>query len=231
MNHQEILSKVDHTLLAPAATWSEIRRLCDDAVQYKTASVCIPASYVKRAKEYVGDRMAVCTVVGFPNGYSTTAAKVFETQDALRGGADEIDMVINLGYLKDGRYDLELEEIRRIKQACGGHVLKVIVETCLLTREEKIRMCETVTASGADYIKTSTGFSTAGATFDDVALFAAHVGPHVKIKAAGGISTLRDAETFLSLGASRLGTSRIIKLMKQEEAGRNEKHESIGEGV
>lgn len=218
MNNQEILSKVDHTLLTQTATWSEIRQICDDAVKYGTASVCIPASYVKRAKEYVGDKMAVCTVIGFPNGYSTTAAKVFETQDALKNGADEIDMVVNLGFIKDGLYDLQLEEIREIKKACGSHILKVIVETCLLTEEEKIRICEVVTASGADYIKTSTGFSTAGATFADVALFAAHVGPNVKIKAAGGITSLQDAEKFISLGASRLGTSRIIKLIKNEEA-------------
>lgn len=218
MNHQEILSKVDHTLLAQTATWAEIQQICDDAVQYGTASVCIPASYVKRAKAYVGDKMAVCTVIGFPNGYSTTSVKVFETEDALKNGADEIDMVANLGFIKDGRYDLQLEEIREIKKACGSHILKVIIETCLLTEEEKIRMCEVVTASGADYIKTSTGFSTAGATFADVALFAAHVGPNVKIKAAGGISSLQDAERFISLGASRLGTSRIIKLIKNEEA-------------
>lgn len=218
MNNQEILSKVDHTLLAQTATWAEIQQICDDAVQYGTASVCIPASYVKRAKAYVGNKMAVCTVIGFPNGYSTTAVKVFETQDALKNGADEIDMVVNLGFIKDGRYDLQLEEIREIKKACGTHILKVIIETCLLTEEEKIRMCEVVTASGADYIKTSTGFSTAGATFADVALFAAHVGPNVKIKAAGGISSLQDAEKFISLGASRLGTSRIIKIIKNEEA-------------
>lgn len=218
MNNQEILSKVDHTLLAQTATWAEIQQICDDAVRYGTASVCIPASYVKRAKAYVGNKMAVCTVIGFPNGYSTTAVKVFETQDALKNGADEIDMVVNLGFIKDGRYDLQLEEIREIKKACGTHILKVIIETCLLTEEEKIRMCEVVTASGADYIKTSTGFSTAGATFADVALFAAHVGPNVKIKAAGGISSLQDAEKFISLGASRLGTSRIIKIIKNEEA-------------
>lgn len=218
MDRQKILSMVDHTLLTQTATWEEIRRICDEAIRYGTASVCIPASYVKRAKGYVGDRMAVCTVIGFPNGYSTTAAKVFETQDAIANGADEIDMVINLGYVKDGLYDLQLEEIRQIKQACRGHLLKVIVETCLLTGEEKIRMCQVVTESGADFIKTSTGFSTGGATFEDVALFRKYVGPRVRIKAAGGISSLEDAERFIELGASRLGTSRIVKLIQQEEA-------------
>lgn len=218
MEIQKILAAVDHTLLTQDATWAEIQQICDDAVQYRTASVCIPAAYVKRAKEYVGNRMAVCTVIGFPNGYSTTAVKIFEAQDALRNGADEIDMVINIGWIKDGLYDRELDEIRQVKAACGDHILKVIVETCLLTREEKIRMCQTVTASGADFIKTSTGFSTAGATFEDVALFREHIGPRVKIKAAGGIRTLEDAERFLELGASRLGTSRIIKLIKGGEA-------------
>ena len=218
MDRQKTLSMVDHTLLTQTATWKEIRRICDEAIRYGTASVCIPASYVKRAKEYVGDRMAVCTVIGFPNGYSTTASKVFETQDAIANGADEIDMVVNIGYIKDGLYDLQLGEIRQIKQACGGHILKVIVETCLLTKEEKIRMCQVVTESGADFIKTSTGFSTGGATFDDVALFRKYVGPQVRIKAAGGISSLEDAERFIELGASRLGTSRIVKLIQQEEA-------------
>ncbi|WP_312694547.1 deoxyribose-phosphate aldolase [Caproiciproducens sp.] len=218
MDHQEILSKVDHTLLAQTATWDEIQQICDDAVKYRTASVCIPASYVKRAKEYVGGKMAVCTVIGFPNGYSTTAAKVFEAKDAIQNGADEIDMVINIGYVKDGLYDLQLDEIKQVKEACGTHLLKVIIETCLLTDEEKIKMCEVVTKSGADFIKTSTGFSTAGATFDDVALFASHVGPNVRIKAAGGIKTMDDAEKFVSFGASRLGTSRIIKIIKNEEA-------------
>ena len=220
MNQKEILEKVDHTLLTQTATWAEIKQICDDAVQYGTASVCIPASYVKRAKEYVGDKMAVCTVIGFPNGYATTAVKVFEAKDAIQNGADEIDMVINLGYVKDGLYDLQLEEIKQVKAACGSHILKVIIETCLLTGEEKIKMCEVVTKSGADFIKTSTGFSTAGATFEDVALFKKHVGPNVKIKAAGGIKTMDDAEKFVSLGASRLGTSRIIKLIKKEEAHR-----------
>lgn len=218
MDHQEILSKVDHTLLAQTATWDEIKQICDDAVKYSTASVCIPASYVKRAKEYVGGKMAVCTVIGFPNGYSTTAVKVFEAKDAIQNGADEIDMVINIGYVKDGLYDLQLDEIKQVKAACGTHLLKVIIETCLLTDAEKIKMCEVVTESGADFIKTSTGFSTAGATFDDVALFAAHVGSNVRIKAAGGIKTMEDAEKFVSLGASRLGTSRIIKIIINEEA-------------
>ncbi|NLG93262.1 MAG: deoxyribose-phosphate aldolase [Clostridiales bacterium] len=218
MNQKEILEKVDHTLLTQTATWAEIKQICDDAVHYGTASVCIPAAYVKRAKEYVGEKMVVCTVIGFPNGYATTAAKVFEAKDAIQNGADEIDMVINLGYVKDGLYDLQLEEIKQVKAACGNHILKVIIETCLLTEEEKIKMCEVVTESGADYIKTSTGFSTAGATFEDVALFKKHVGPNVKIKAAGGIKTMEDAERFVSLGASRLGTSRIIKLIKNEEA-------------
>lgn len=218
MDYQTILSMVDHTLLTQTATWAEIRQICDDAMQYGTASVCIPASYVKRAKEYMGDRMAVCTVIGFPNGYSTTASKVFETKDAIANGADEIDMVVNIGYIKDGLYDLQLDEIRQIKAACGDRILKVIIETCLLTEEEKIRMCQIVTESGADFIKTSTGFSTAGATFADVELFRKHVGPQVRIKAAGGISSMDDAQHFIELGASRLGTSRIIKLIKNEEA-------------
>ena len=218
MDNKEILSKVDHTLLTQTATWAEIKQICDDAVQYHTASVCIPASYVKRAKDYVGGKMAVCTVIGFPNGYSTTAVKVFEAKDAIKNGADEIDMVINIGYIKDGLYELQLDEIKQVKAACGNRVLKVIIETCLLTDEEKIKMCRVVTDSGADFIKTSTGFSTAGATFDDVALFAKHIGSNVRIKAAGGIQTLDDAERFISLGASRLGTSRIIKIIKNEEA-------------
>ncbi|MCD8076996.1 MAG: deoxyribose-phosphate aldolase [Lachnospiraceae bacterium] len=216
MKKQDILKCVDHTLLAQGATWEEIRRICDDAIQYGTASVCIPPSYVEQAKQYVGNRMRVCTVIGFPNGYSVTAAKACETKTALEQGADEIDMVINIGWVKDGRYDLVEDEIRQLKNICGDHVLKVIVETCLLSREEKIRMCEAVTAAGADYIKTSTGFSTAGATFEDVELFAAHVGPGVKIKAAGGISSFDDAERFVALGASRLGTSRLVKLAKAE---------------
>jgi deoxyribose-phosphate aldolase len=216
MKISEILSKCDHTLLSPAATWGEIRTVCDDGIRFATASVCIPASYVKQAKEYVGDRLQICTVIGFPNGYSTTATKVFECRDALSNGADEIDTVINIGHLKDGRYDEILEELKALKEACGNKILKVIIETCLLTEEEKIKMCEIVTASGADYIKTSTGFSTAGATREDVALFAAHVGKNVRIKAAGGIASLKDAEDFIHLGADRLGTSRIVKIAKQE---------------
>ncbi len=217
MDIKEILSKCDHTLLAQTATWEQIKAICDDGMRYGTASVCIPASYVKQAKEYVKDRLAICTVIGFPNGYSTTAAKCFETADAVANGADEIDMVINIGWLKDKRYDDLLNEIKAIKEACGGKLLKVIIETCLLTDEEKIRMCEIVSASGAEYIKTSTGFSTAGATKEDVALFAAHVAPHLKIKAAGGIASIQDAEDFINLGASRLGTSRIVKIVKAAE--------------
>ena len=218
MNTEEMLKHVDHTLLLQGSTWAEIRQVCDDAMKYHTASVCIPASYVKQAKEYVGDRMKICTVIGFPNGYSTTAVKVFEAKDAIANGASEIDMVINIGWLKDKRYEDLLNEIRALNAACGNLILKVIIETCLLTDAEKIRMCEIVTESGADYIKTSTGFSTAGATFDDVKLFAEHVGKNVKIKAAGGISSLEDAEKFMELGADRLGTSRIVKLVKGQEA-------------
>ena len=215
MTQKDILAKVDHTLLAQTATWEEIRQICDDGMRYETASVCIPPSYVEQAKNYVGDRLKICTVIGFPNGYNTTAVKEFETKDALKKGADEIDMVINLGWVKDGRFDLVEKEIRTLKDACGGNVLKVIIETCLLTEEEKVKMCEVVTNSGADFIKTSTGFSTSGATFADVALFKEHVGPQVKIKAAGGISSFDDAEEFVRLGASRLGTSRLVKLAKQ----------------
>ena len=218
MDIKEITKCVDHTLLNPTSTWAEIRELCDDAVNYGTASVCIPPCYVKQAKEYLQDKMAVCTVIGFPNGYMTTAVKEFETKDALANGADEIDMVINIGWVKDGRFDCIEEEIRTLKKACGAKILKVIIETCLLTEKEKIRMCEVVTRAGADYIKTSTEFSKAGATFDDIRLFSEHIGPNVKMKAAGGISSLDDAEKFLALGADRLGTSRIIKLVKQEEA-------------
>lgn len=214
----EILRHVDHTLLSQTATWEEIRKLCDEAIEYQTASVCIPPSYVQRAKEYVGSRMAVCTVIGFPNGYHTTAVKAAETADAVKNGADEVDMVIDLGWVKDGLYDLAEEEIRAVKKAADGKILKVIIETCFLTEEEKIRLCGTVTRAGADYIKTSTGFGGAGATFDDIRLFAEHVGSGVKIKAAGGISTLEDAERFLELGADRLGTSRIVKLAKQAGA-------------
>ena len=216
MDIKEILSKVDNTLLAQGATWDEIRAICDDGMKYKTASVCIPASYVKQAKEYVGERLKICTVIGFPNGYSTTATKCFETADAVANGADEIDMVINIGWLKDKKYAETLDEIKKIKEACGGKLLKVIIETCLLTDEEKIKICEIVSESGADYIKTSTGFSKGGATKEDVALFAAHVAPHLKIKAAGGISSIADAEDFINLGASRLGTSRIVKIVKEE---------------
>ena len=217
MNSKDILKYVDHTLLSQTASWEEIRELCDDAVKYGTASVCIPPSYVKQVKDYVQDKMAVCTVIGFPNGYATTAAKVFETQDAVKNGADEIDMVINLGWVKDRNYEEVKEEIRQIKQACQGRILKVIIETCLLTEEEKIEMCRVVTDAGADFIKTSTGFSKAGATLEDIRLFKEHIGNDVKMKAAGGISSLKDAEDFLSLGALRLGTSRIVKLIKAEE--------------
>lgn len=217
MKPEDMLKYVDHTQLAQTATWEQIKALCDEAMEYHTASVCIPPSYVKAAKEYVGGRMAVCTVIGFPNGYAATAVKEFETKIALAEGADEIDMVINLGWVKDGRYDLVEQEIRTLKNACGSRILKVIIETCLLTEEEKIRMCQAVTDAGADFIKTSTGFSKAGATFDDIRLFAEHVGPEVKIKAAGGISTLEDAETFLKLGAQRLGTSRMVKLVMGKE--------------
>ena len=217
MTQKDILAKVDHTLLAQTATWEEIRQICNDGMRYETASVCIPPSYVEQAKNYVGDRLKICTVIGFPTGYNTTAVKEFETKDALKKGADEIDMVINLGWVKDGRFDLVEKEIRTLKEVCGGNVLKVIIETCLLTEEEKVKMCEVVTNSGADFIKTSTGFSTSGATFADVALFKEHVGPQVKIKAAGGISSFADAEKFVELGADRLGTSRLVKIMKQNE--------------
>ena len=218
MKINEILTKCDHTLLAQGATWQEIKAICDDGMKYNTASVCIPASYVKAAKEYVGDKLQICTVIGFPNGYSTTAVKVFECKDALANGADEIDTVINIGHLKDKRYDEILCELKSLKDACGDKILKVIIETCLLTDEEKIKMCEIVTESGADFIKTSTGFSTAGATKEDVALFAKHVGKNVQIKAAGGIASLADAEDFINLGATRLGTSRIVKIAKSEES-------------
>ena len=218
MDTKAILSIVDHTLLLQGSTWEEIKAICDDGMKYETASVCIPTCYVKQAKNYMGDKCKVCTVIGFPNGNYTTATKVFETKDAVANGADEIDMVINIGMLKAKEYDYVLDEIKQIKEACDGRILKVIIETCLLTEEEKIKMCEIVTASGADFIKTSTGFSTAGATFADVELFAKHVGEHVKIKAAGGISSMDDAEKFIELGASRLGTSRIVKIVKNEEA-------------
>ena len=214
MELSEILAKCDHTLLLQSSTWAEIKAICDDGIQHQTASVCIPASFVKQAKEYVGDRLAICTVIGFPNGYSTTAVKCFEASDAVAGGADEIDMVINIGWAKEGKWEEITAEIAAIKAACKGKLLKVIIETCLLTDDEKIALCKCVSDSGADYIKTSTGFSKAGATFHDVELFAAHVAPHVKIKAAGGISSLEDAEKFIALGASRLGTSRIVKIAK-----------------
>ena len=218
MELKEILSKCDHTLLSPTATWEDIKAICDDGIKYSTASVCIPACYVGEAKEYVGDKLAICTVIGFPNGYSTTGAKVVECLNAIADGADEIDMVINIGYLKSGRYDEILEEIKDIKEACEDKILKVIIETCLLTEEEKIKMCEIVTEAGADFIKTSTGFSTAGATREDVELFAKHVGKGVQIKAAGGIASLEDAEDFIKLGATRLGTSRIVKIAKNQKS-------------
>ena len=214
MEKQEILKRLDHTLLKQTATWEQIRHICDEGMAYHTASVCIPPCFVKQAKEYVGDSVAVCTVVGFPNGNATTAVKVFETEDALRNGADEIDMVINIGDVKSRDYEKVLKEIKAVKAVCGETILKVIIETCLLTEEEKIKMCEVVTESGADFIKTSTGFSVAGATFADVKLMREHVGAHVKVKAAGGISTMEDAEKFLSLGADRLGTSRLVALCK-----------------
>lgn len=216
MTQEEILSKVDHTLLTQTATWDEIKAICDDAVTYGTASVCIPPRFVKQAKAYVGDKMKICTVIGFPNGYSTPEVKIFETRQALKDGADEIDMVISVGTVKEGKYDRVLKEIRDIKAVCGSHILKVIIETCFLTDEEKMNLCHVVTDSGADYIKTSTGFGGGGATFEDVKLFAENIGPGVKIKAAGGITSMEDAEKFIELGASRLGTSRIVKLVKGE---------------
>lgn len=219
MDNKEILKMVDHTLLLQTSTWEEIKQICDDAMKYGTASVCIPPCYVKQASEYMGDKMAVCTVIGFPNGNCTTAAKVFETQDAIANGAKEIDMVINVGQLKARNYEYVLNEIKEIKSACGDKILKVIIETCLLSEDEKIKMCEIVTEAGADFIKTSTGFSTAGATFEDVELFAEHVGDNVRIKAAGGIASLDDARKFIELGATRLGTSRIIKIIKNQDNG------------
>lgn len=215
MNKQEILSKVDHTLLKQTATWEQIKEICEEGAIHQTASVCIPPCFVKRAKEYVQGRVAICTVIGFPNGNMTTAAKVYETKDAVCNGADEIDMVINVGDVKEGSYEKVLEEIRTIKKACDGKLLKVIIETCLLTEEEKVKMCEVVTQSGAEYIKTSTGFSTGGATFEDVKLMRANVGENVKVKAAGGISSVEDAIKFMELGADRLGTSRLIPLLKE----------------
>ena len=214
MELSQILSKCDHTLLAQTSTWEQIKAICDDGMKYETASVCIPASFVKQAKEYVGEKLVICTVIGFPNGYATTAAKVFMAADAVENGADEVDMVINIGWAKEGKWQEITAEIAAVKAACKGKILKVIIETCLLTNEEKIALCKCVTDAKADYIKTSTGFSTAGATFADVALFAKHIGPDVKIKAAGGISSLEDAEEFIRLGADRLGTSRIVKIAK-----------------
>ena len=213
-----ILKHCDHTLLAQTATWEQIKAIVDDGIRFETASVCIPPSFVKQAAEYAEGRVKICTVIGFPNGYNTTAVKKFETEDALKSGADEIDMVINLGWAKEGRFDLIEEEIRTLKASCGENVLKVIIETCYLTEEEKIAMCKAVTDAGADFIKTSTGFGTAGATFEDIELFAKHIGKDVRMKAAGGISSLADAEKFLELGAERLGTSRIVKIAKQQEA-------------
>jgi len=217
MDRSRVLSAVDHTLLAPTATWAEIKALCDDAVAFGVASVCVPPSHVAQAKDYVGDKMAVGTTIGFPNGYSTTAIKCFETVDAVKNGVDELDMVINLGWVKEGDYEAILDEIRQVKLVCGSRVLKVIIEACLLTEEEKVELCRVVSESGAEYIKTSTGFSTGGATREDVALLRKHVAPHVKVKAAGGISSFEDAEALLELGAERLGTSRLVKLMKSEQ--------------
>lgn len=218
MEIKEILSKCDHTLLAQTATWEDIKAICDDGIKYQTASVCIPPCFVKQASEYSKGRVVICTVIGFPNGYNTTAVKEFETKDAIANGADEIDMVINIGELKAGNYDYVENEIRTLKKACGDKILKVIIETCLLTDDEKIKMCELVTKAGADFIKTSTGFSKAGATFADIELFAKHVGKNVKMKAAGGISSIEDAEKFVELGASRLGTSRIVRIVKKQES-------------
>ncbi len=217
MELSEILNKCDHTLLTQTATWEEIRGICDDGMRFKTASVCIPACYVRQAKEYVGEKLPICTVIGFPNGYATTKAKCFMASDAVECGADEVDMVINIGWAKAGKWAEITEEIAAVKTACKGKLLKVIIETCLLTDQEKIALCRCVTDAGADYIKTSTGFSSAGATFADVELFAKHIGPNVKIKAAGGISSLEDAEKFIALGASRLGTSRIVKIAKNQQ--------------
>ncbi len=224
MELKHILGMVDHTLLKQESTWEQIREICDDGMKYGTASVCIPPSFVKQAKEYVGDRLAICTVIGFPNGYNTTAVKCFETEDAVKNGADEIDMVINIGWVKDRKWDAILEEIKEIKKSCNGKLLKVIIETCLLTDEEKVKMCEIVSVSGAEYIKTSTGFSTAGATREDVALFAANVRPGLKMKAAGGISSLDDAKDFIELGAERLGTSRIVKIVKSDDVNDGENY-------
>ncbi len=219
MDKKDVLKKVDHTLLTQTATWEEIRKILDDGIKYGAASACIPAAYVKQAAEYVNGKLPICTVIGFPNGYSTTAVKVFETKDAILNGAQEIDMVINIGRLKDGKYQEIEEEILKVHEACDGRILKVIIETCLLTEEEKIKMCEIVTKAGAEYIKTSTGFSTAGATFEDVKLMREHIGEKVKVKAAGGISSFDDAEEFIRLGADRLGTSRLVKIMENTDSG------------
>ena len=217
MDKKKILSTVDHTLLSQTATWEDIKRICDEGMKYEVASICIPPSYIREAKNYVGDKLALCTVIGFPNGYMTKATKIYETMDAIANGADEIDMVINLGHVKDKKYDLIEEEIREIKKACGSKILKVIIETCFLTEEEKISMCKVVTNAGADFIKTSTGFGTGGATREDIELFVKHVGPNVKIKAAGGVRDLATAEDFINLGVSRLGTSSIIKIINKDE--------------
>ena len=216
MEINKILSKVDHTLLKQESTWEQIRTICDDGMKYGTASVCIPPSFVKEAKEYVGENLKICTVIGFPNGYNTTAVKCFETEDAVENGADEIDVVINIGWVKEQKWNELLKEIKAVKKACHGKLLKVIIETCLLTEEEKVKMCKIVSESGAEYIKTSTGFSTGGATREDIALFAANISPELKMKAAGGISSIKDAEDFIALGADRLGTSRIVKIVKEE---------------
>ncbi len=218
MEMKKILNMVDHTLLKQESTWEQIKEICDDGMRYETASVCIPPAFVKQAKEYVGDKLQICTVIGFPNGYNTTAVKCFETEDAVNNGADEIDMVINIGWVKNEKWNELLEEIKAVKVACHGKLLKVIIETCLLTDDEKVKMCEIVSASGAEYIKTSTGFSTGGATREDVALFAENVKPGMRIKAAGGISSIKDAEDFIALGAERLGTSRIVKIVKNESS-------------
>lgn len=217
MDKKKILSTVDHTLLSQTATWEDIKRICDEGMKYEVASICIPPSYIREAKNYVGDKLALCTVIGFPNGYMTKATKIYETMDAIANGADEIDMVINLGHVKDKKYDVIEEEISEIKKACGSKILKVIIETCFLTEEEKINMCKVVTNAGADFIKTSTGFGTGGATREDIELFVKHVGPNVKIKAAGGVRDLATAEDFINLGVSRLGTSSIIKIINKEE--------------
>ncbi len=217
MTHQDILSRCDHTLLKPESTWAQIKELCDDGIRFHCASVCIPAAYVRRANDYLDGRLKVCTVIGFPNGYSTTETKVFETEDAIRNGADEIDMVVNLGWVKDKLWDNILAELKAVKLACDGRILKVIIETCLLTEDEKIKLCDLVSQSGADFIKTSTGFSTGGATREDVALLRKHVASEVKVKAAGGIASMQDAEDFINLGADRLGTSRIVKLVKGQQ--------------